>query len=99
MQVAVSQDAVTQRAFQARRLEFRAFALAAFDVLVASTGLWLLWPFSLALPLVNIIGLGLAIAAWRIRERSPRFVAPLLACVHTFPLLFFAYLGWAWWLR
>ncbi len=42
---------------------------------------------------------GLAIAAWRIPERSPRLGAPLMAFIHTHSLLFFGYLAWAWWLR
>ena len=81
---------LTERQIRARDLEFRSFAVMAFEVLLGLTGAWFfVWP--VALPLLGGLGLACAITAWRIADRRPRFVAPVLTAIHAAPFAFALY--------
>ena len=82
---------LTERQARARDLEFRSFAVMSFEVLLLLTDIWFfVWP--LALPLLGGFGLAWAIAAWRMPDRRPRFVAPVLAAIHLSPFVLVLYL-------
>ena len=81
---------LTERQTRARDLEFRSFAVMAFEVLLGLTGMWFfVWP--VALPLLGGLGLAWAVGAWRIADRRPRFVAPVLTLLHAASFAFSLY--------
>lgn len=81
---------LTERQRRARDLEFRSFALLAVGVMLGVTGVGF-FVFEWALPLLSGPGLVCAVAAWRMHDRRPRLVAPLLATTHASALVLLLY--------